>query len=179
MAQRILGSVMIVVVGLLGTAAGARQSAMHASTDGDNGSLKCKSIHGELVELRSTTECRPGHSVCFLGEIDANHGLRGTTYFRGEQGALFPPSAPTFRSYVGSFDYITARGTLSMREFGLTDPPDPTNPESGVVNAYQRVVSGTGRFEGATGYLFVSGFNRNQRIETFVRGQICTPRNDD
>ena len=176
MVKRIFGAVVLVVVGLFGTAAGARQSAVAFSTDHEDGSLKCQSVRGTLVELRSTTECRPGHAVCFLGELEANHGFRGTTYFRGEQGAVFPPSAPTFRSYVGSFDYITARGTLSMREFGLTDPPDPNNPESGVVNAYQRVVSGTGRFEGATGYMFVSGFNRNQRIETIVNGRICTPR---
>jgi hypothetical protein len=178
MLERIFGTVMIVVVGLLGTAAGARQSAVATGLQEQDGSLKCRSIRGDLVELRSTTECRPGHAVCFLGEVDANHGLRGTTYFRGEQGAVFPPSAPTFRSYVGSFDYMTASGTLTMREFGLTDPPDPNNPESGVVNAYQRIVSGTGRFEGATGYLFVSGFNRDQRIVTTIHGRVCTPRRD-
>src|SRR5262245_51197399 len=133
----------------------------------------CKQIHADLVENQSTTECRPGHSVCFLGQVDGNHGLRGTTYFRGEQGAFFPPTAPTFRSYVGSFEYTTATGTMTMREMGLTEPFNASNPESGVVNAFQRIVSGTGEFEGATGYLFVSGFNRNQRVVTTVHGEIC------
>ena len=136
----------------------------------------CKEVHADLVEVQSTTQCKPGHPVCFLGEVDGNHGLRGTTYFRGEQGALFPPSAPTFRSYVGSFEYTTASGTLTMREMGLTEPPVATNPESGVVNAFQRIVSGTGEFEGATGYLFVSGFNRNQRVVTTAHGEICVPK---
>src|SRR5262245_19962602 len=136
----------------------------------------CKQIHADLVESRSTTECKPGHPVCFLGEVDGNQGLRGTTYFRGEQGALFAPSAPTFRSYVGSFEYTTATGTLTMREMGLTEPFDASHPESAVTNAFQRILSGTGEFEGATGYLFVSGFNRNNRVVTAIQGEICVPK---
>jgi hypothetical protein len=58
---------------------------------------------------------------------------------------------------------------------GMTEPPDVNHPESGVVNAFQRIVAGTGEFAGATGYLFVSGFNRNQRIVTTVSGEICRP----
>ena len=37
----------------------------------------------------------------------------------------------------------------------------------------RRVVSWTGEFEGATGFLFVSGFNRNQRVVTKLYGAIC------
>jgi hypothetical protein len=155
-----------VMVGFFGSAAGAQEAP--AAT--------CKEVHADLVEVQSTTECKPGHPVCFLGEVDGNHGLRGMTYFRGEQGALFPSTAPTFRSYVGSFEYTTASGTLTMREMGLTEPFTASNPESGVVNAFQRIVSGTGEFEGATGYLFVSGFNRNQRVVTTVHGELCVPK---
>ena len=68
----------------------------------------------------------------------------------------------------------SADDTLTMREMGLTEPPNASNPESGVVNAFQRIVSGTGEFAGATGYLFVSGFNHNQRVVTTVRREICT-----
>ena len=158
---------MTIVVGLLAAPANGQEPSIAQS---------CKAVHGDLVEVRSTVGCKPEHDFCFLGEVDANHGLRGTTYFKGEQGALFPPTAPTFRSYVGSFEYITDRGTLTMREMGLTEPPVASNPESGVVNAYQKIVAGTGEFAGATGYLFVSGFNRNQRIVTTVRGEICRPK---
>lgn len=172
MRQRNLCIAMTVLMGWLGGTAAAQQLE-EQNTSGD---LRCKRVHGDLVEVQSTTECRPGHTSCFLGEVDGNHGLRGTTYFHGEQGAAFPPSAPTFRSYVGSFDYITQNGSLLMKEMGLTEPFTATNPESGVVNAYQRVVSGTEEFEGATGYLFVSGFNRNQRVVTTFHGVICTPR---
>jgi hypothetical protein len=157
---------MTVVVGLLTVPGGAQEAPAPQS---------CKAVHADLVEVRSTVGCKPEHAFCFLGEVDGNHGLRGTTYFRGDASALFPSTAPTFRSYTGSFEYITEHGTLTMREMGLTEPPNASNPESGVVNAFQRIVAGTGEFAGATGYLFVSGFNRNQRIVTTVRGEICMP----
>ena len=136
----------------------------------------CKAVHADLVENRSDV-CRPGDTApCFLGEVDGNHGLRGTTYFKGEAAALFPSGAPTFRSYVGNFEYTTATGTLTMREMGLSEPSLNPTPDGGVVNAFQRVVSGTGEFEGATGFLFVSGFNRSGHIVTTVHGTICTIR---
>ena len=136
----------------------------------------CKAVHADLVENRSDS-CKPGDTApCFLGEVDGNHGLRGTTYFKGEASALFPSGAPTFRSYVGNFEYTTATGTLTMREMGLSEPSLNTTPSGGVVNAFQRVVSGTGEFEGASGYLFVSGFNRAGHILTTVHGTICTAR---
>ena len=156
---------MTVAVGSLAVAAAAREAP----------EPECKAVHADLVEVRSTEGCKPEHSFCFLGEVDGNHGLRGTTYFKGDVSAFFPSTAPTFRSYVGSFEYITPHGTLTMKEMGLTEPPAISPDSSGVVNAYQTVVSGTGDFAGATGYLFVSGFNRNQTIVTTVKGEICKP----
>jgi hypothetical protein len=158
---------MTAIVGLLAVPASTQEAPAPQSS--------CKAIHGDLVEVRSTVGCKPEHAFCFLGEVDGNHGLRGTTYFRGDASALFPSTAPTFRSYTGSFEYITPYGTLTMKEMGLTEPPTISPDSSGVVNAYQTIVAGTGEFEGATGYLFVSGFNRNQRIVTTVTGEICKP----
>lgn len=154
-----------VVVGLLAVTARAQQGPAAPT---------CKAVHATLTETRATVGCKPEHSQCFLGEVDGNHGLRGTTYFRGEASAFFPSGAPTFRSYVGDFEYTTATGTLTMREMGLSEPSANTTPEGGVVNALQRIVGGTGEFAGATGYLFVSGFNRGGQIATTVHGEICT-----
>jgi hypothetical protein len=153
------------VAGLLAVTAGAQQAPERHG---------CKAIHADLVEMLSTTGCKPGHASCFLGEVDGNHGLRGTTYFKGEASALFPSGAPTFRSYVGDFEYITGRGTLTMREMGLSEPSGNTTPQGGPVNAFQRIVGGTDDFEGATGHLFVSGFNRSGHVVTTVHGEICT-----
>jgi hypothetical protein len=171
-------SMVTVVVGLLAVNAGVVKAqdvpAQDLSVQDASGSPRCKKIHGDLLEHPSTTGCKPEHTSCFLGEVDANHGLRGTTYFKGDPGSVaFPPTGPNFRAYTGNFEYITPRGTLIMKEMGMTEPFTASNPQSGVVNAYQRVVGGTDDFEGATGYLFVSGFNRNQQVVTTLHGEIC------
>jgi hypothetical protein len=160
---------MTAVVGQLAFTAGAQEVS---------GLQRCKAVHADLVETQSMEGCKPGEAPCFLGEVDGNHGLRGRTYFKGEQGALFPNGAPTFRSYVGNFEYMTRSGTLTMREMGLSEPSANTTSEGGVVNAFQRIVGGTGEFAAATGYLFVSGFNQNGHVVTTVHGTICTPRRE-
>lgn len=133
----------------------------------------CKSIHADLVEVRSTQGCDPGLAFCFLGEVNGNHGLRGTTHFKGDSGAAGPATGTTgFISYSGPFEYRTATGNLDMRETGVTNTSAGL-PQSGIVTAYQQVVGGTGEYEGATGYLFVSGRNVNNVIETFLVGEIC------
>jgi hypothetical protein len=149
-------------------------STQDMAAQGGSGEPRCKRIHGDLVEAPSTTGCKPEHPSCFLGEVDANHGLRGTTYFRGDAGSAFTyPTAPTFRGYTGNFEYTTAHGMLVMKEVGSNEPSANNPAASGMVNAFQRIVSGTGDFEGATGYLFVSGFNNGGRVVTTLHGVIC------
>ena len=134
----------------------------------------CKAVHADLVEDLSRTECKPGHTSCFLGVVDGNQGLRGTTYFRADSGNLGPSTSPDFRIYSGVFEYTTDRGTLAMRETGVSNPT-VGSPDMGVVTAFQRIQSGTGDFAGATGYFFVSGFNVNNHVVTKLFGEICTP----
>jgi hypothetical protein len=162
MCARVVGTALLVVGPCFAIAAAAQDEN------------KCKPVHADLVEARSTVGCKPEHSFCFLGEVDGNHGLRGTTYFRGDSGAAGPSTSPGFISYSGQFEYITDRGMLVMRETGVVNQTQG-NPESGVVTAYQKIVDATGDFSGVTGYFFVSGFNRNQRITTQLTGEICYP----
>jgi hypothetical protein len=129
----------------------------------------CKAIHAEMVETRTTTGCKPGHASCFLGEVDGNHGLRGTTYFTGESPAVAIPTSPEFTGYGGVFEYTTERGTLVARETGVTSATQR------VVTAYQRITSATGEYAGATGYFFVSGQNNAGQVTTRITGEICYP----
>ncbi|MBB1059603.1 hypothetical protein [Marilutibacter spongiae] len=137
-----------------------------ATTPGTEGPPRCKQIHADLVELASTEGCNPGLASCFLGEVEGNHGLVGTTHFNADSAAAGPATSPGFISYGGAFEYRTARGTLHMRETGVTSPA--------VVTAYQQVDHGEGRFEGATGYFFVSGTKSPEGVVTTeLSGQLC------
>ncbi|HEY0502633.1 MAG TPA: hypothetical protein VGD42_03975 [Lysobacter sp.] len=130
----------------------------------------CRKIHADLDEIQSTTGCNAGLASCFLGEVDGNHGLRGTTHFAADSARVGPATSPTFISYSGPFEYRTGRGTITVRETGVT-----TSGSEGVVTAYQEIVSGTGDFAGATGHFFVSGHKTGGTIDTFVNGEICHP----
>ena len=130
---------------------------------------ECKPVHGDLVENRSLVGCKPGDDFCFLGVVDGNHGLRGTTYFKGQASLPVPPQSPGWRSYSGTFEYTTSRGTLVMRETGLT------NPGTGAVLAFQQIVDATGELAGYTGHFVVNGFNVGGHIETKLTGELCEP----
>ena len=135
----------------------------------------CKAVHADLVEDRATTACRPGHTSCFLGDVDGNQGLRGTTYFRADSGAAGPSTGlPGFISYSGIFEYTTDRGTLITRETGVSNQSQG-QPESGAVTAYQKIIDATGELAGTTGHFFVSGFNINNHVVTQITGEICFP----
>lgn len=132
---------------------------------------QCKKIHADLDEMQSTQGCNPGLASCFLGAVDGNHGLRGTTHFAADSAvATSPSTSPNFLIYSGPFEYRTARGTITARETGAT-----TRGPEGVVTAYQQIVSATGEFAGATGHFFVSGHKTGGTISTFVNGEICHP----
>lgn len=135
---------------------------------------KCKPVHAEMIEDRVTVGCKPEHSFCFIGEITGNHGLRGTTYFKGDGSGSRPTTSPDFRPYSGVFEYHTRRGTLIARETGVSNTTQG-NPDSGAVTAFQKIIDATGDLSGTTGYFFVSGFNVNGHIETSVTGEICVP----
>jgi hypothetical protein len=130
---------------------------------------KCKPVHADLVEDQATVGCKPEHTSCFLGLIDGNHGLRGSTYFKGDAGAAGPSTSPAFISYSGTFEYTTETGTITARETGVT------SSSLGVVTAYQSIVDATGEFAGSTGHFFVSGFSHEGHIITKVMGAICYP----
>ncbi|RPE75519.1 hypothetical protein [Vulcaniibacterium tengchongense] len=130
----------------------------------------CKQVHAEMTEVESTSGCNPGLASCFLGEVEGNHGLRGTTHFAADSARAGPSTSPGFISYSGPFEYRTAGGTLVMRETGVT-----TNGPEGVVTAYQQIVGATGKYAGASGHFFVSGHKSGGMVATFVNGEICLP----
>ena len=132
----------------------------------------CKSIHADMFEISATEGCDPGLASCFLGVVHGNHGLDGVTHFHADSSSAGPSTSPGFSSYGGAFEYRTRKGTIHARETGVTDP--------GVVTAYQTIVDGTGKYRGATGHFFVSGFKSasgdDTAVTTDVIGEICNAR---
>ena len=63
---------------------------------------------------------------------------------------------------------------IFTRETGVVNTTEG-QPESGALTAFQKIVEGTGAYEGATGHFFVSGFNINNHVVTKVTGTICRP----
>lgn len=163
--RRALFVLALASVASFGTPAGAQEAPSQP---------KCKPVHADLEENLSTVGCKPSHPTCFLGEVDGNHGLRGTTYFRADSGATGPSTSPAFRSYSGLFEYTTDRGMLIMRETGVVNTTQG-NPESGAVTAFQQVIESTGELTGTTGHLFVSGFSRGGHVVTTITGELCVP----
>lgn len=127
---------------------------------------QCKDIHADMTEIRVTTGCDAGEPSCFLGEVDGNHGFRGTTHFRANSGGTPASGSPEWSPYAGNFRYELRDGTINMVEAGLTG--------KGQVMAHHEVVSGTGRYAGATGNLFVVG-TTGAVVATEITGTICTP----
>jgi len=134
----------------------------------------CKAIHAVMIERRVTEGCKPADPFCFLGEVAGNHGMRGTTYFKADGTGSRPTTSPDFLPYSGPFEYTLEAGTIVTRETGVSNSTTG-NPDSGAVTAFQKIVSGTGAMEGATGHFFVSGFRRNGQVETTVTGEVCVP----
>jgi len=125
----------------------------------------CKPVHAELIETGATTECDPGETSCFLGVVQGNHGLIGTTHFKADSWTSAIPTSPGSFPYSGVFEYRLETGTIRMRETGVTVP--------GIVTAHHRIIGATGAFAGASGDFFVYGTRANGVITTQVDGTLC------
>lgn len=108
------------------------------------------------------------------GSIRGN--LKGTTQFTGDSTSLTPvlgtfslPLNPTL-SYTGALVITTRKGTLTTRSVGAFE-----NVPFGVGTQFDRVIAGTGRFQGATGVLYFT-FKADGNLSGFtssVSGELC------
>jgi len=128
---------------------------------------ECKSIHADMLEMRVTEGCDAGETFCFLGAVDGNHGIRGTTHFKADAVGATLPTSPGSLPYSGPFQYRLPTGTISMRETGMNVP--------NMVVAHQHIVEGTGEYAGATGDFIVYGTRVPGIVTTQVTGTLCLP----
>lgn len=119
--------------------------------------------------------CPPPTQVCVIGTVRGKHGFNGTTVFvLGSRGTA-PPTAPDQRPVSGTITYAFEDGsTLTALEtsIGNVDPQTGT----GHAGETQQITGGTGRYEGATGYAYLSQHYESDHFVTEIYGEITTPR---
>lgn len=103
--------------------------------------------------------------------------LQGTTEFTGDplsltpiNSAVSPPVVPGTSAYTGDLKITTKKGTLTTRSVGVFEPGP-----FGLGTQFDRVISGTGLFDGADGYLFFN-FETDDTGVVFtgsVSGEVC------
>lgn len=72
---------------------------------------------------------------------------------------------------TGLLVYTTEDGTLTVRETGVSKLTG--NPSNGILTSLQEIVSGTGKFEGATGVLYNAAKDVNGVFYSTITGTLC------
>ena len=137
---------------------------------------RCRAVRARIVT--TFVACEPGFDspvgLCTVGRVTGERRLEGTTRFRALSAA---PSAgmPDVESaatlaYAGELELTTRDGVLLLSDVGLLDPQAATFTE------LERILSGRGDFEGATGSLVVSGAVTPTGFDGTLSGQLCLRR---
>ncbi len=132
---------------------------------------QCSNVRAQIIDRSSPEGCTSPLKVCLAGTVKGNHGLTGTTYFVLDGVAPAPSAAAGFKSTTGTFIYTTKVGTLTVRETGSGKLSG--HPSSGYGSGVQEVISGTGKFAGLYGILYVSQKDMLGTFFSDVRGQLC------
>ena len=165
MRKILLGMTSLLVVGLMVVAGGMLTWSTRAEAEG-----QCHKIH--------TTQTAVADFSTFTtaGEI-ASGLLKGTTKFTGDPasltqitGTVSPPVEPMTSSYTGDLEITTRKGTLTTRSVGVFE-----GVPFGLGTQFDRVIRGTGIFEGANGFLFFrfEADHTGGAFTSAVSGEVC------
>jgi hypothetical protein len=138
---------------------------------------RCLRIRAVIVDSSAPAGCTSPFHFCALGTIQGNHGLRGITYFVLDGVAPPPATAPGFVMTSGTVVITTPHGTLVGRQTGTSKLVG--RPSNGFLAEVQEISSGTGRFAGATGVLYLNGVDVNSVFTSQVSGELCLPDRED
>ena len=161
----LFGVTSLLVVGVLVVAGGFPTWPAPAEADGH-----CHTIH--------TTQTAMADFATFTTAGEITSGLlKGTTKFTGDPASLtqitsavFPPVEPLTSSYAGALEITTRKGTLTSRSVGMFE-----GVPFGVGVQFDRVIKGTGVFEGASGVLFFrfAADHTGGAFTSSVNGEVC------
>jgi hypothetical protein len=135
-----------------------------------DGRVNCKLIKASGTTAVVTTDCRSPIGLCAAGFFTGDELIRGTTFASvlGASPSIGLPGieAETSVSLAGERTITTWDGTLAFRFVTVFDT---ARGEFAEIN---RVTGGSGKFEGATGTLWLTGTGTTSFFAE-VTGQIC------
>lgn len=140
------------------------------ATAGQAKAEDCKQVRAEDISFGvPPPACASPVGFCTAGTIDGNRGLRGNTSFTALTS--FPvaggPSSPIL-FFSGTVVITTDKGTLNLSDIGLFDTA------GGTLSSIESVTSGTGRFAGARGVLFLATrVAPDGSFVSDVTGELC------
>jgi hypothetical protein len=132
---------------------------------------QCRSVHAEITDSSAPEGCTSAYHFCAAGAVEGNRGLNGTTYFVLDGVGTGPATGPGYSPTSGILVYTTPEGTLTVRETGIGKFSG--NPSNGYGVGIEDVISGTGRFLGATGSLQVRQRDDNNIFYSKITGKLC------
>ena len=141
-----------------------------ALASGGARAARCTAIDTTIATTLSPCSAHnpsPTVGLCTVGTVYSG-ALAGTTSFAA---ATFTPThVETVFHYTGNLIITTRSGTLTIRDRGVLDMG------KGAYFEFQKVVAGTGAFEGAKGMLTSQGQFFGASFLGNVTGKVCRPR---
>jgi len=141
------------------------------------GANNCKNIKVLIVDSSEPNGCTSPYGFCAAGTAQGNHRMNGTTYFVLDGASSPPATAPGWGVTTGLLTYTTPDGTLTVRETGVGKLSG--HPSNGYLTSIEEVVSGTGRFAGATGFLYNNATDVNSVFYSNISGKLCLSTDDE
>jgi hypothetical protein len=138
---------------------------------------QCRAVYAEIIDSSAPEGCTSAFHFCAAGAVEGNRGLNGTTYFVLDAVGTGPAMAPGYSPTSGILVYTTPEGTLTVRETGIGKFSG--NPSNGYGAAIEEVISGTGRYLGATGSLQVRQRDINNIFYSKITGKLCLVEDKD
>ena len=132
---------------------------------------RCRKVVALIIDKSAPENCMSPYRFCAAGTVEGNRGLNGTTYYVMDGRGTPPETAPGFNVSSGLLVYTTDEGTLTVRETGVGKLTG--SPSNGVLTSIQEIVSGTGRFAGATGTLYNTAVDINSVFYSDITGTLC------
>ncbi len=152
-----------------------------ASAEDSDGQL-CVPVHAQMTAYFFSEGCNSPVGMCTAGNVTSWTGqtLGVASYTAqgvgggavGEASVVTPPvEAATTWTYAGDLVITTSYGELVFSDVGVFDTA------GGAFTEFDRLESGTGLFEHASGTIFINGFgfSDGSGFQSDMRGTVCIP----